>query len=100
MVAEIVVPHSTLLCVADALTVVNGTDDWLIIWATILVGVAIWLERIALEFFFKDAQAHVLIEGLEWVASPDILNTKACVWISLTLAGLGVIGAWLMVVRT
>ena len=100
MVAEIVVPHSTLLCVADALAVVNGTDDWLIIWATVLVGIAIWLECIALEFFFHYTQTHVLIKVLEYIASPDILNTKACVGISLTLAGLGVIGAVLKVVRT
>ena len=92
MVAEIVVLHCALLGFADALTVVDGTDDWLVIWAPILVRIAIWLKCITLDFFIKDAQAHVLVEGLEWVASPDILDTKACVWISLTLAGLGVIG--------
>ena len=92
--------HSALLCVADALAVVNGTDDWLIIWTTVFVGVAIWLKCIALEFFFHYTQTHVTIKCLEWIAGPDILNTKACVWISLTCARLGVIGACLKVVRT
>jgi hypothetical protein len=70
-----VVFESTLLCVADALTVVDGTDDWLIIWATILSGVAVWFECITLDFFFEDAQAHILIEGLEWITSPDVFST-------------------------
>lgn len=62
MVAEVVVVESALLCVGEALAVVNGTDDWLVSRAAILVSVPIWFEGIALDLFLEPAQATLLIK--------------------------------------
>ena len=99
VVAEIVVVESALLCVADALAVVDRTDDWLVIWTTILASIRIRFELVALEFLFQEAQATGLIEEREWITIPDILDTQACIWISLALARLGVIGVFREIVR-
>jgi len=70
----------------DTLAVVDGTDVWFIIWATILMSIAIGFQYIALEVFFDEAQTSFAVKNFEGTALFLFKNTLACEGISLALA--------------
>ena len=99
MVAEAVVLDGALLSVGQALAIVDGTDVWFVVWATVLAIVAIWLKCIALDFLVEPAQAGVEVEGLECTTLGSVIHTLACERVPLASTRVGVISIFSEVIR-